>query len=342
VKRSFIAASVAALLTTGILAGCSHPFHGGAAAVVGDGRISSSELGTMVNRGLAAVPADSTSKPATIDLERLDLSQLIQLQVLKRMAKDLKVTVTDAQIDAELTVAAGDSTLDDLYAKAASQGVDKKTLRTFAEVVAYEKAILNGLPIAQDKVQAAYDSAKTSTFEEVHVAHILVATKAEADAINAQLQADPTQFAALAAKSSTDTGSKANGGDLGFVTRGGGLDADFAAAAFAGKDGTIIGPVQTQFGFHLIKVIAHRTISLADATPQLKQQLNGDAFVAAFKKAAAGLSISVNPRFGAWVPDGGSDGLGDVEASDAGALSTPVSPSGTASAAPTASASTGK
>jgi len=331
VKRSLTAALAAALLTSGLLAGCSHPFHAGAAAVVGNERIPTSQLRTMVDRGLAGVSADSTSAPARADLERLDLTELIQLSILKHMAKDMKLPeITDAQIDAEVTSAAGSSTIEELQANAASQGVDKASLRTFAAVVAYEKAIITALPTAPDKLQSAYDSAKASNFEQVHVAHILVADKATADSINAQLKADPSRFAALAAQYSTDTGNKNNGGDLGFVSRSG-LDTSFAAAAFAGADGTIVGPVQSQFGYHLIKVIAHKTVSLADATPDLKLSLNGQAFVAAQQDAVKELSISVNPRFGKWVADGGSDGLGDVEASDDGSLSSPVP---TASAAP--------
>ena len=331
VKRSLLAASVAALLTTGVLAGCSHPYHAGAAATVGEDRISTDQLRTMVDRGFAGIPASVTTKPERVDIERLDLGQLIQLAVLKQMAKDLKaVPVTDAQIDGEITTAAQSSSLEELQANAAAQGVDPKTLRIFAEVVAYQKAVITAPPISQQALQQAYDSAKASTYEEVHVAHILVATKAEADSIYAQLQADPSKFAALAAQYSTDTGSKANGGDLGFANRGAFVK-EFSDAAFAGKDGTIVGPVQSQFGFHIIQVIAHRTISFEDASPALRLSLNSDAFVDAYKKAAAALSISVNPRFGAWVADGGQDGLGDVEASDKGDLSSPVAPAPTAS-----------
>ena len=341
-KRS-LAASVAALLSAGVLAGCSHPFHAGAAAVVGDDRISTADLRTMVDRGLAGVPESSTSKPTTTDLEQLDLTQLIQLSVLKHMAKDLKAEpVTDAKIDAELAAAATSSSVTQaqLEQNAAAQGVDPKTLRTFAEVVAYEKAVLLALPIDQSKVAAQYEADKASKYEEVHVAHILVADKATADSIFAQVQADPSKFAALAKQYSTDTGSKDNGGDLGLQPHGAYVK-EFGDAAWAGKDGTIIGPVQSQFGYHIIKVIEHKTISLADATDDIKFGLNADAFAAAYKKAAAEAKISVNPRFGVWAADAGSNGLGQVQASDDNSLSTPVSPSpSAASSADTGSSST--
>jgi len=326
VRRSLKAATATGFLAVGLLAGCSHPFHAGAAAVVGDERISTDQLRTMVQRGLAGVPADATTKPTASDIQNIDLTQLIQLAVLKHMASDYKIpTVTQAQIDAELTqVAESNSTTQaDLEKNAAAQGVDPATLRMFAEVVAYQNAIVASAPVAPDKIAAAYASAKASTFEEVHVAHILVATKDLADSIAAQLKADPTKFAALAKQYSTDTNSKDNGGDLGFGSRSTFVQ-EFSDAAFAAADGSIVGPVQSQYGFHIIRVIAHRTVSLADATPTIRQQLNSTTFVASFKKAAKDLGVSVNPRSGVWAPDGGDSKLGAVQASDAGDLSSPV------------------
>jgi foldase protein PrsA len=326
VRRSLKAATATGFLAVGLLAGCSHPFHAGAAAVVGDERISTDQLRTMVDRGLAGVPATATTKPKASDVQNVDLTQLIQLAVLKHMASDYKIpTVTQAQIDGELTKAAASNsaTQAELEANAASQGVDPTTLRTFAEVVAYQDAIVASAPVAPEKIAAAYESAKASTFDEVHVAHILVATKALADSIAAQLKADPTKFAALAKQYSTDTDTKDKGGDLGFGNRGAFVQ-EFSDAAFAGADGSIVGPVQSQYGFHIIDVIAHRTVSLADATPTIRQQINATTFVATFKKAAKDLGVSVNPRFGSWNPDGGNSQLGAVQASDAGDLSSPV------------------
>jgi peptidyl-prolyl cis-trans isomerase D len=106
--------------------------------------------------------------------------------------------------------------------------------------------------------------------EERQAAHILVAVKPEAtDAektaakkkaadIAAQARKDPGQFAELAKKLSQDPGSAAQGGDLGFFARDGSMVKPFEDAVFSMKAGEITDPVQTDFGWHVIKLVAIR------------------------------------------------------------------------------------
>lgn len=94
----------------------------------------------------------------------------------------------------------------------------------------------------------------------IHLAHILVATKAAADSIEAQLTKG-ADFATLAKQNSTDTGSKDAGGDLGDHDQTNSdttnaLDPTFMAAALKLKAGEVSQPVQTQYGFHIIKCIS--------------------------------------------------------------------------------------
>jgi peptidyl-prolyl cis-trans isomerase C len=86
--------------------------------------------------------------------------------------------------------------------------------------------------------------------QEVHARHILVATEEVAKEIVEQLKKGE-DFAALAKEKSKDTG--AEGGDLGFFPRGQMLK-PFEDAAFALEVGAISDPVQTQFGWHIIKL----------------------------------------------------------------------------------------
>src|SRR5207244_2439227 len=62
-------------------------------------------------------------------------------------------------------------------------------------------------------------------------------------------------FAELARKNSQDPGSGANGGDLGWFGKGR-MVKQFDEAAFKAKPGQIVGPVRSQFGYHIIKVVA--------------------------------------------------------------------------------------
>lgn len=92
--------------------------------------------------------------------------------------------------------------------------------------------------------------------DSVRASHILVADKAKADQLIAQIKAG-ADFAQLARENSTDTGSKEKGGDLGYFGRGM-MVAPFEAAAFA-NDGLVAEPVLSQFGYHIIKVTGSKT-----------------------------------------------------------------------------------
>jgi parvulin-like peptidyl-prolyl isomerase len=94
--------------------------------------------------------------------------------------------------------------------------------------------------------------------------HILVPTKAKADALREQVTLD--NFGRLARENSTDKGSAVRGGDLGPIIRGQ-LVPEFEEVAFKLKDGEISPPVKTQFGWHIITVetTPKRTTPFAEA-----------------------------------------------------------------------------
>jgi peptidyl-prolyl cis-trans isomerase C len=127
--------------------------------------------------------------------------------------------------------------------------------------------------------------------EEVRAAHILVATEAEAKAIIDQV-AGGGDFAALAKEKSTDKGSGANGGDLGWFAKNV-MVKEFADAAFAMQPGEVSkAPVKSQFGFHIIKLEERRTQpapSLDSQREQIRAELAEDtvqALVTTLRKEA--------------------------------------------------------
>jgi hypothetical protein len=103
-----------------------------------------------------------------------------------------------------------------------------------------------------DAEQKIYDAkvADIKPEEEIHARHILVATEAEAKEVKERLMKGE-DLATVAKEKSKDP--SAEGGDLGFFGRGKMLK-PFEDAAIALKDGEISDPVQTQFGWHIIKV----------------------------------------------------------------------------------------
>jgi peptidyl-prolyl cis-trans isomerase C len=120
--------------------------------------------------------------------------------------------------------------------------------------------------------------------QEVHARHILVATEAEAKDVAERLK-QGEDFAALAKEKSKDAG--AEGGDLGFFTRGQMLK-PFEDAAFALDVGEISEPVQTQFGWHIIKVEEKRDQQLP-SFDQVKEAIISQLVQAKAQEVVTGL-----------------------------------------------------
>lgn len=128
-------------------------------------------------------------------------------------------------------------------------------------------------------VQQAYDAAYASAepVEEVRAAHILVEDEAKAQELKAELD-QGADFAALAAEHGTD-GTAAQGGDLGWFVHGQ-MVPEFADAAFAMQPGEISAPVQSPFGWHIIKLDERRerpAPPLAEARGQIIDELTQQA-----------------------------------------------------------------
>jgi peptidyl-prolyl cis-trans isomerase D len=147
--------------------------------------------------------------------------------------------------------------------------------------------------LAQTNVDAAdvkkqYDAnAKQYTApEERSASHILIAVKPDAsdadkaaakklaDDLYARAKANPAKFGDLAKEYSKDPGSAQQGGDLGSFGRGT-MVKPFEDAAFAAKPGDIIAPVQTDFGWHVIKVTGVKEAH-TQAFDEVKVQIEAD------------------------------------------------------------------
>ncbi|WP_150524070.1 peptidylprolyl isomerase [Roseibium sediminis] len=135
--------------------------------------------------------------------------------------------------------------------------------------------------VTEDDVKAAYEKefADFEGDEEINARHILVKEKAEAEAIIKELEGG-ADFIELAKEKSTGP-SGPNGGDLGFFVRGQ-MVKPFEDAVFALEPGAITKePVETQFGWHVIKLEERRRQpkpSLEDVAQGLRQQLARDQY----------------------------------------------------------------
>lgn len=128
-------------------------------------------------------------------------------------------------------------------------------------------AVQKGIVVAEADLKTYFEqnAARLAGLEERRASHILInadkaapadqrdAARTKAQALLAELQKSPNQFAEIARKNSQDTGSAAKGGDLDFFGRGA-MVKPFEEAVFALKKGDISGVVETEFGFHIIRL----------------------------------------------------------------------------------------
>ena len=121
-------------------------------------------------------------------------------------------------------------------------------------------------------LQKAYDEkfkdAKPAT--EYHAAHILVDTEEKANELKAEL-AKGAKFADLAKANSTDTGSGAQGGDLGWFGLGA-MVKPFEDAVVAAKVGEVTGPIKSDFGWHLI-LVSETRIAAKPTLDEMRDEL---------------------------------------------------------------------
>ena len=335
-NRSTCRALVATGLGVVLLSGCGSgsQVRAGAAALVGSERITSEALSQAVSRGLAD-PAAAEQVAADRDgYQRQVLSRLVNHDLLAVAARERGVSVTPGQVDSRLAgfqAQAGGAA--QLEQQAAQGGIAVSDLRSVvSDVVLQENlgdALTADLPVSDADLSAAYN-ANVGQYDRVHTAHILVADEALARRLLTQVTDDPASFPALARQYSTDAGSKEAGGDLGFVGRGQ-LVPEYEDAAFPAKDGATV-LAKTEFGWHVIKVIAHQRTTLQQATPELRRtvleaqrQKRTQEVLAA---TAARLGVKVNPRFGRW------DAQTSAVAETAQGPDSVSAPGGTATTAP--------
>jgi foldase protein PrsA len=124
--------------------------------------------------------------------------------------------------------------------------------------------------ILKKKLLAEITADQPASEEQAWARHILVETEAEAQDAYASLIAG-ADFAELAKQISKDTGSGAQGGDLGWFGKGQ-MVAEFETAAFSQPIGEIGEPVQSQFGYHIIQVLDRQELPISESKLQQNRE----------------------------------------------------------------------
>lgn len=152
------------------------------------------------------------------------------------------------------------------------QGEYKDMLKTYATYDISEKTLRSvyEAQLLRQKVMDAVTADTPRTEEQVWARHILVETEVEAK--NAyELLKQGEDFAKVARDLSKDTGSGANGGDLGWFGKGA-MVPEFEEVAFKLKVGEISEPFQSQFGYHIVQVLGHEDRPLTAEQYQQKKE----------------------------------------------------------------------
>jgi parvulin-like peptidyl-prolyl isomerase len=309
VTRTSLRLAVAGLALL-LVAGCGDsPTKAGAAAVVGDQRISTDELQAIVDRGLEDPEAAQQFGADRADYQRQVLNRMVRALLLEEAAEDNDVEVTQGEVDAQLADFAEQAGgREELERQAAAGGIHATDLPRFAREVVLEIALGDALTedvdLPRSELDAVYQQSLRD-YDKARTRHILVDDEAQARDILGQVEADRDSFADLAAEFSKDTSNKDDGGELGLQGRGL-FVAEFDDAVFNADEGDVL-LVQTQFGWHVVEVQERQTTTLAEATPELRRRAlveeRTERVGEALRETAERVGVEVNPRFGRWDVD---------------------------------------
>ncbi len=246
------------------------------------------------------------------------LEGMIVEQLLAEQIKKEGINITDKDVNDKLNeiIAAqpGGMTMESFKAMLVAQGQSLDVVKgQIKKTLGYEK-LLGTVEVNDAEARAFYDENKEdfNKPEQVKASHILVkvaptatpeekaAAKAKIDSLLKKVKAGG-DFAALAKDNSDDPGSKIMGGDLGFFDRGT-MVKEFADAAFAMKVGQVSNVVETQFGYHIIKVTDRKEGGMttfenakADIVKSLQDKKKNELFKQLIEKVKAGAKIEYPP-----------------------------------------------
>jgi peptidyl-prolyl cis-trans isomerase C len=171
-----------------------------------------------------------------------------------------------------------------LWQEAVKRGLSTEPAVQAALVMAARDVLANAVLEAETgrrsdatAVKAYYD-AHPEHFKrpQVHARHILVSEEQAARDALAKVKGG-TSFADVARTVSRDPGSAENGGDLGWFERGT-MVPEFEAAAFGAATGALVGPVKSQFGWHVLEILGTRdTVPLDEVREGIEEKLRDEA-----------------------------------------------------------------
>ena len=223
---------------------------------------------------------------------------LIEIEIAKAYASEQGITVSEKDVNEEI-----ETIKDQISEQAQAQGMNvgreeayrqalqqagitedelRGQLRDQLPIQKVQERVAGGAEASQEEVEEFYEENKEAQFttpEQRCARHILFNKyqKAKAEEVKGQLQ-NGADFAELAREFSQDPGSAEQGGDLGCLGQGETVP-NFEEALFGAQQGEIVGPVETEFGYHVIEVMEIReqsTQPLEEVEAKISEQLSAD------------------------------------------------------------------
>jgi peptidyl-prolyl cis-trans isomerase C len=223
---------------------------------------------------------------------------LVDFEVAKAYAEEQGITVSESDVNSEI-----DTIKDQIAEQAQAQGMDvgreeafrqalqqaglteeelRAQLRDQLPVQKVQERVAGDAEASQEEVERFYEENKEAQFttpEQRCARHILFNKdqRAKAEEVKGQLQ-NGADFAELAKEYSQDPGSAENGGDLGCLGQGETVP-NFEEALFNAEEGEVVGPVETEFGYHVIEITdvqQQSTQPLSEVEGQIREQLSSD------------------------------------------------------------------
>lgn len=231
------------------------------------------------------------------------LDQFATQQVLLSEAGKRDLSASDAEIETEVENAK--TSAGDRFQALLDQAgfADEAQLRSYiSDSLTMQKVVgqlQSGVKVADAEIKTFYEQNKDQFAqpEQVCARHILVEQKAKADELYGEIQGGG-DFAALAQANSIDPGSKVKGGDLGCFGAGQ-MVPPFEKAAFATEVGGTSEPVQSDFGFHIVRVYKKNpasSVPLEQVREQVQQQLVSGKLSQEIQKLRAASGVEIFPE----------------------------------------------
>ena len=238
-----------------------------AVAVVNGVPITMADFNTFLNSAIAVAKSQGQPKPTPgspqyIAMRNQVIAYLVQFAEVKQQAEKQGVSVSQDEVTkfiANIAKTKFAGSMPKLTAALKQQGLTMDAARQevylnlLADKIRKKVTVSAAVTAAAVKAYYTQNLSQYTTPEQTSrpVRHILVKTKSLADKLEKQVNSG--NFAALAKKYSTDTGSASQGGKLSAIK--GQLVKPFENVAFALKNGQISAPVKSQFGWHIIQAL---------------------------------------------------------------------------------------